>query len=150
MEKSKSFRIDALLAHEAHRIDRDASPGLCSASAGDSPVSCHRSETPSPRRTANGIHIQAGIIPKPGLLNFSHPGLTTLSQGSIPGMHPTPMYPFAALGGQHPAFTYPGFAQLAQPYPEHFKAAAMAGSFPIEHWLRAGMTIPRLGDYGGK
>ncbi|XP_041724842.2 motor neuron and pancreas homeobox protein 1 [Coregonus clupeaformis] len=144
MAKSKNFGIDALLAHEAHRMDRDSTPGLCSE---DSPVSCHRSETPSPQRTHNGIHIQTGIIPKPGLLNFSHPGLTQLSQGGIPGMYPAHMYRIAALGGQHPAFTYPGFAQPAQQYPEHLKVVAMAG-FPLEHWIRAGMMMPRLGDYG--
>ncbi|XP_029568268.1 motor neuron and pancreas homeobox protein 1 [Salmo trutta] len=134
MAKSKNFGIDALLAH---RVDRDSSPGLCSE---DNPFSCRRSETPSPRRTTSGIHIQTGIIPKPGLLNFSHHGLTQLSQGAIPGMYPTHMYPVAALGGQHTAFAYPGFAQ---PYPEHLKAAVMAG-FPLEHWIRAGMIIPRL------
>ncbi|CAB1329176.1 unnamed protein product [Coregonus sp. 'balchen'] len=138
MAKSKNFGIDALLAH---RVDRDSSPGLCSE---DSPVSCRRSETPSPRRTSNGIHIQTGIIPKPGLMNFAHQGLTQLSQGAIHGMYPTHMYPIAALGGQHTAFAYPGFAQ---PYPEHLKAAFMAG-FPLEHWIRAGMMMPRLGDYG--
>ncbi|XP_010902488.2 motor neuron and pancreas homeobox 2a [Esox lucius] len=140
MAKSKNFGIDALLAH---RVDRDSFPGLCSE---DNPVSCHRSETPSPRRTSNGIHIQAGLIPKPGVMNFSHTGLSQLSQGGFPGMYPTHMYPIAALGGQHPAFTYPGFAHLAQPYPEHLKAAAMSG-FPLEHWIRAGMVMPRLGDY---
>uniref|UniRef100_A0A4W5KT37 Motor neuron and pancreas homeobox 2a n=1 Tax=Hucho hucho TaxID=62062 RepID=A0A4W5KT37_9TELE len=126
MAKSKNFGIDALLAH---RVDRDSSPGLCSE---DSPFSCRRSETLSPRRTTSGIHIQTGIIPKPGLMNFSHQGLTQLSQGAIPGMYPSHMYPVAALGGQHTAFAYPSFAQ---PYPEHLKASVMAG-FPLEHWIR--------------
>ncbi|XP_038862431.1 motor neuron and pancreas homeobox protein 1-like [Salvelinus namaycush] len=137
MAKSKNFGIDALLAH---RVDRDSSPGLCSE---DQQFSCRRSETPSQRRTTSGIHIQTGIMPKPGLLNFSHQGLTQLSQGAIPGMYPTHMYPVAVLGGQHTAFAYPSFAQT---YPEHLKAAVMAG-FPLEHWIRAGMMIPRLGDY---
>ncbi|XP_035623511.2 motor neuron and pancreas homeobox protein 1-like [Oncorhynchus keta] len=138
MAKSKNFGIDALLAH---RVDRDSSPGLCSE---DNPFSCRRSETPSQRRATSGIHIQTGIIPKPGLLNFSHQGLTQLSQGAIPGMYPNHMYPVAALSGQHTAFAYPSFAQ---PYPEHLRAAVMAG-FPLEHWIRAGMMMPRLGDYG--
>ncbi|XP_031657668.1 motor neuron and pancreas homeobox protein 1 isoform X2 [Oncorhynchus kisutch] len=139
MAKSKNFGIDALLAH---RVDRDSSQGLCSE---DNPFSCRRSETQSQRRTTSGIHIQTGNIPKPGLLNFSHQGLTQLSQGAIPGMYPTHMYPVAALSGQHTAFAYPSFAQ---PYPEHLRAAVMAG-FPLEHWIRAGMMMPRLGDYGG-
>ncbi|XP_029507586.1 motor neuron and pancreas homeobox protein 1-like [Oncorhynchus nerka] len=138
MAKSKNFGIDALLAH---RVDRDSSPGLCSE---DNPFSCRGSETPSQRRTTSGIHIQTGMIPKPGLLNFSHQGLTQLSQGAIHGMYPTHMYPVAALSGQHTAFAYPSFAQ---PYPEHLRAAVMAG-FPLEHWIRAGMMMPRLGDYG--
>uniref|UniRef100_A0A4W5P1Z0 Motor neuron and pancreas homeobox 2a n=1 Tax=Hucho hucho TaxID=62062 RepID=A0A4W5P1Z0_9TELE len=141
MAKSKNFGIDALLAH---RVDRDSSPGLCFE---DSRVSYQPLETPSPQRTHNGIHIQTGMIHKPGLLNFSQPGLTQLCHGAIHGMYPSHMYRIAALGGQHPAFTSPGFAQHAQQYPEHLQAAAMAG-FPLEHWIRAGMMIPKLGDYG--
>lgn len=145
MEKSKNFRIDALLAEETHRGNREVSPGLNSDSPTGSPVSCRRADTPSPRGTA--LHLQPGIIPKPGLLNLPHPGLTSLPQGSIPGMYTAPMYPLSALGGQHPALAYSGFTQLAHPYPEHLKAAAMAGSLPLEHWIRAGIMLPRLPDY---
>ncbi|XP_056308812.1 motor neuron and pancreas homeobox 2b isoform X1 [Danio aesculapii] len=142
MEKSKNFRIDALLAEEPHRGNREVSPGLSSDSPTGSPVSCRRGDTPSPRGTPGAIHLQTGIIPKPGLLNLPHPGLT-----SIPGMYTTPMYPISALGGQHPALAYSGFTQLTQPYPEQLKAAAMAGSLPLEHWIRAGIMVPRLPDY---
>ncbi|ROI62488.1 Motor neuron and pancreas homeobox protein 1 [Anabarilius grahami] len=142
MEKSKNFRIDALLAEEPHRGTREVSPGLSSDSPTGSPVSCKRADTPSPRRTPGAIHLQTGIIPKPGLLNLPHPGLT-----SIPAMYTTPMYPISALGGQHPALAYSGFTQLTQPYPEQLKAAAMAGSLPLEHWIRAGIMVPRLPDY---
>ncbi|XP_051751069.1 motor neuron and pancreas homeobox 2b isoform X2 [Ctenopharyngodon idella] len=142
MEKSKNFRIDALLAEEPHRGTREVSPGLSSDSPTGSPVSCRRADTPSPRGTPGAIHLQTGIIPKPGLLNLPHPGLT-----SIPAMYTTPMYPISALGGQHPALAYSGFTQLTQPYPEHLKAAAMAGSLPLEHWIRAGIMVPRLPDY---
>ncbi|XP_056114668.1 motor neuron and pancreas homeobox 2b isoform X2 [Rhinichthys klamathensis goyatoka] len=138
MEKSKNFRIDALLAEEPHRGTREVSPGLSSDSPTGSPVSCRRADTPSPC----AIHLQTGIIPKPGLLNLPHPGLT-----SIPGMYTTPMYPISALGGQHPALAYSGFTQLTHPYPEQLKAAAMAGSLPLEHWIRAGIMVPRLPDY---
>ncbi|XP_035508142.1 motor neuron and pancreas homeobox 2b isoform X1 [Morone saxatilis] len=136
MEKSRNFRIDALLADETNRGSRDLSPGLNSDSPAGSPVSCRRGDTPSPR----AAHLQTGIIPKPGILNLPHPGLA-----SIPGMYPAPMYPLSALGGQHPAFAYTGFTQLTQTYPEHLKAAAMAGS--LEHWIRAGIMLPRLPDY---
>ncbi|KAL1282801.1 hypothetical protein QQF64_001604 [Cirrhinus molitorella] len=142
MEKSKNFRIDALLAEEPHRGNREVSPGLSSDSPTGSPVSCRRADTPSPRGTPGAIHLQTGIIPKPGLLNLPHPGLT-----SLPGMYTTPMYPISALGGQHPALAYSGFTHLTQPYPEQLKAAAMAGSLPLEHWIRAGIMVPRLPDY---
>ncbi|XP_056593537.1 motor neuron and pancreas homeobox 2b [Triplophysa dalaica] len=145
MEKSKNFRIDALLAEETHRGNREVSPGLSSDSPTGSPVSCRRADTPSPRGTT--LHLQPGIIPKPGLLNLPHPGLTSLHQGSIPGMYSAPMYPLSALGGQHPALAYSGFTQLMHPYPEQLKAAAMAGSLPLEHWIRAGIMLPRLPDY---
>uniref|UniRef100_M3ZI33 Motor neuron and pancreas homeobox 2b n=1 Tax=Xiphophorus maculatus TaxID=8083 RepID=M3ZI33_XIPMA len=143
MEKSQNFRIDALLADETNRGGRNVSPGLSSDSPGGSPVSCHRADTPSPR----GAHLQTGIIPKPSVLSFPHPGLASLTPGAIPGMYPAPMYPLSALGGQHPAFAYTGFTQLTQGYPEHLKAAAMAGPLPLEHWIRAGIMMPRMPDY---
>lgn len=137
MEKSRNFRIDALLADENNRGVRELSRD----SPAGSPISCRRADTPSPRAT----QLQTGIMPKPGILNLPHPGLA-----SIPGMYPAPMYPLSALGGQHPAFAYTGFTQLAQTYPEHLKAAALAGSLPLEHWIRAGIMIPRLPDYSCK
>lgn len=146
MEKSKNFRIDALLADETNRCGRDLSPGLSSDSPAGSPVSCRRADTPPPR----GAQLQTGIIPKQSVLNLPHPGLASLPQGAIPGMYPAPMYPLSALGGQHPAFAYTGFTHLSQTYPEHLKAAAMAGSLPLEHWIRAGLMMPRLPDYSCK
>lgn len=140
MEKSKNFRIDALLAD---KTARELSPGLSGDSPASSPVSCRRADTPSPR----AAHLQAGMIPKPGLLNLTHPGLAA----SIGGMYPSPMYPLSALGAHHPAFAYGGFTQLTQSgYPEHLKAAAIAGSLPLEHWIRAGIMMPRLPDYACK
>nr|XP_006636878.1 PREDICTED: motor neuron and pancreas homeobox protein 1-like [Lepisosteus oculatus] len=145
MEKSKNFRIDALLADEPHRAPPSPSSSPDSPT-GSSPVSCLRTETPSPRAPSGVIQLQTGIIPKPGLLNIPHPGLATLPQGALPGMYPAPMYPISALGAQHPAFTYAGFSHLTQQYPEHLKVAA-TGSFPIENWIRAGIMVPRLPDY---
>ncbi|XP_061565738.1 motor neuron and pancreas homeobox 2b [Cololabis saira] len=140
MEKSKNFRIDALLASETMRVGRDMSPGL-NDSPGGSPVSCRRADTPSPR----AAQLQGGILPKPSVLSLPHPGLASLSQSGIPGIYHAPMYPLSGLGGQHPAF-YTGFTQL-QSYPEQLKAAAAAGSLPLEHWIRAGIMMPRLPDY---
>lgn len=131
MERSKNFCIDALLADEGTRV-RELSPGLSSESPTGSPGS-----TPSPR----AAQLQTGLLSKPGVLNMPHAGLSAL-----PGLYPAPMYPLSALSAQHPAF-YSGFSQL-QTYPEHLKAAALAGSLPLEHWLRAGIMMPRLPDYG--
>ncbi|XP_005995859.1 motor neuron and pancreas homeobox 2a [Latimeria chalumnae] len=148
MEKSKNFRIDALLADEPSRPVQSASPqGLSPGSSAGSPGSCIRTETPSPRGTLGSAPLQTGIIPKPGLLNLPPPGLTALSQGTIPAMYPAPMYSIPALGAQHPAFSYAGFHHLHPPTPEHLKAAAAAGSFPLEHWIRAGIMVPRMPDY---
>lgn len=132
MEKSKNFCIDALLADEGTRVSRELSPSLSSDSPSGSPGS-----TPSPR----AAQLQSGLLSKPGVLNVPHPGLSAL-----PGLYPAPMYPLSALSAQHPAF-YSGFSQL-QTYPEHLKAAALAGSLPLEHWIRAGIMMPRLPDYG--
>ncbi|XP_058485679.1 motor neuron and pancreas homeobox 2b isoform X1 [Solea solea] len=145
MEKSKNFRIDALLADETNRCGRDLSPGQSSDSPAGSPLSCRRADTPSPRAT----QLQNGLIPKAGPLSLPHPGLASLQQSAIHGMYPAPMYPLSALSaaGQHPAFAYTGFTQLTQSYPDHLKAAAMAGHLPLEHWIRAGIMMPRLPDY---
>ncbi|XP_038577258.1 motor neuron and pancreas homeobox protein 1-like [Micropterus salmoides] len=152
MEKSKNFRIDALLAHDVEqRTDSDgASPGLYySRSPDGSPVSNRGSETPSPHpNTTNFSSAQPGVLSKSQLFNLSQSAFTALHQGGLLGMHPGSMYPLAALGGQHHAFIYPGFTQLVQPYPEQLKGATVAATHPLEPWIRAGMMIPRVGEYG--
>ncbi|XP_078539627.1 GS homeobox 1-like [Lissotriton helveticus] len=138
MENSRNFRIDALLAEAPPKSRPDASPpGLSPERSPGSPGM----EVPTHRAHAGSV---SHLIPKPGLLNLQPSGLTALSQGALPAMYPAPLYPLAA---QHPAFTYSGFAHLHQPSPEHLKAVAMAGSFPLEHWIRAGIVIPRLPDF---
>ena len=148
MDKSKNFRIDALLGAESRHFSRTGSPTHYGDSLEGKQVLCRQTETSPPRGTPGAIPIQNGIIPKPGLWNFTNPGITSLSQTSIPGMYPAPMFSLAPLGAQHPAFSYSGFTHM--PYPEHLKAAAMAGGFPLEHWIRAGMMMPRLADYNSK
>ncbi|XP_052421791.1 motor neuron and pancreas homeobox 2a [Carassius gibelio] len=143
MDKSRNFRIDALLSESSQRVVREDSPGLCTDGTDIEPATCKRTEhSPLPR----AYQLQTGVMPKSGMLNISHPGLMSLPQGSMQGMYPSPMYSITALGAQHPTFAYSGFAQ---PYPEHLKAAALSGSFPLEHWLRAGLIMPRLADYSG-
>ncbi|KAI3356474.1 hypothetical protein L3Q82_017688, partial [Scortum barcoo] len=145
MEKSRNFRIDALLAHDVEqRADSDgASPGLYySRSPAGSPVSTRGSETPSPHPHPSSS--SPSQLSKSQLFNLSQPGFTALHQGGLLGMHPGSVYPLAALGGQHPAFIYPGFPQLVHPYPEQLKGATL----PLEPWIRARMMIPRVGEYG--
>uniref|UniRef100_A0A672IGW4 Motor neuron and pancreas homeobox protein 1-like n=1 Tax=Salarias fasciatus TaxID=181472 RepID=A0A672IGW4_SALFA len=137
MEKSKNFRIDALLAHEAEqRTDRD-----------DSPESPRGSEPPSPHRSPANCPPAQQVLSKSHLFNLPHAGFTALHQVGLIGMHPGSMYPLTALGGQHPGFMYPNFTQLVQPYPEQLKGASMTGALPLEPWIRAGIMMPRLGEY---
>lgn len=152
MEKSKNFRIDALLAHDVEqRTDSDgASPVLYySKSSGKGPN--RGCEAPSPHvNPTRASPVQLGISTKPQLLNLSQSGFTSLHQDCVIGMQPGSVYPLAALGGQHPAFMDPGFTHLIQPFQERMKGAALTGTLPLEPWVRAGMIIPRLGEYGGE
>ncbi|XP_049584640.1 motor neuron and pancreas homeobox protein 1-like isoform X1 [Syngnathus scovelli] len=132
LEKSKSFRIEALLAHHA---DGDgASPEVAYSG---SPVHSPRSQTASP----NASQARPGMTPNAAVYNFPQAGFG----GGFLGVHPRSGYPLAAVGVQPPAFVYPGFPQLVQPYPGHLKAGSV---HPLEPWIRAGMMFPSLGDYG--
>lgn len=159
MEKSKNFRIDALLAHSVeHKADLGgASPTLYSSgsgssrSPGGSPGSHRASETPSPHpNPTNSSPAQQGAPAKAALFGAPQAGIAALHQAGLLGMHPGSMYHLAALRGQQHALMYPGFAQLVHPYPEPLKGAAMAASLPLEHWIRAGMMVPRVGEFGGE
>lgn len=151
MEKSKNFRIDALLALDVEQ--RTNGDGASSAfyygrSPGGSPGSNRGSETPSPHpRTTNYSPVQLGILTKSQLLNLTQSGVASLSQEALVGVHPGSVYPLAAFGGQHPAFMCPGVTQLVQPFQEQMRR--MIGTLPLEPYVSAGMMIPRLGEYGG-
>uniref|UniRef100_UPI0037E812E0 motor neuron and pancreas homeobox protein 1-like n=1 Tax=Semicossyphus pulcher TaxID=241346 RepID=UPI0037E812E0 len=151
VDKANNFRIDALLAHGVEqRTDSDgASPGLYySRSPGGTSMSPRGSETPSPHPNhTNSSPAHPGLLSKSQLVNLSQSGFAALHQGGLLGVHPGSMYPLAALGGQHHAFIYPGFTQLVHPYPEQLKVAA---AHPLEPWIRAGMMMPRVGEYGGE
>ncbi|GAA6110143.1 motor neuron and pancreas homeobox 2a [Tachysurus ichikawai] len=140
MDKSKNFRIDALLAGESQRR-RSRDSDVLDVEA----TLCKRPDS-SPVRSSASVLQQTGIVPKPGLLTIPHPGLSALSQGSLAGMYPGPVCSLSALGAQHAAFPYPAFAP---PHPEQLKAAAVAGHFPFEQWIRAGIMVPRLTDFNG-
>ena len=153
MEKSKNFCIDALLAHGAEqRTDVDgASTGVYYRSPGGSPLSLRRSDPPSPNPKArNSSSAPPDVQYKSQRVHLSQSGITALHHGGLLGMHPGSVYSLAALEGQRRGFLYPGFAQLLQPYPEQLKSAAMAAGLPLEHWIRAGMMVPGVGEYGGK
>uniref|UniRef100_A0A3Q0S3U3 Homeobox domain-containing protein n=1 Tax=Amphilophus citrinellus TaxID=61819 RepID=A0A3Q0S3U3_AMPCI len=146
MEKSKNFRIDALLAHNVdQRTDVDSvSPGLYDSKIPED----GGSETPSPHlNSLNSSPAQSEVLSKSHLFNLSQSGFTALHQAGLIGMHPGSMYPMAALGGQHPALLYPRFTQLLQPYPEQMQGVTTAGTLPLEPWIRAGMMMPRLREY---
>lgn len=143
MEKSQNFRIEALLAEEPARSATP--PGLSPGSPAASPGPAGRSDTPSPRAPpATASLAPSGFVPKPGLLHLPGPGL-----GALPALYPPAVYSLPSLGGQHPAFAYTGIPHLPPPGAEHLKAA-VAGSFPLEHWIRAGVLVPRLSDFHGK
>ncbi|KAL4609056.1 motor neuron and pancreas homeobox protein 1-like [Arapaima gigas] len=122
VEKCKSFRIDALLADESHRANKDCSP--------------------APHGPPRIGHPDATVGTKLGLLDLPHLRLVPLPPGSPPGMFPVSTCPASAL-------SHPGFPLLAQARGDHLKAGAlMAGSLPPESWIRAGIVAPPLRNYG--
>ncbi|XP_053732744.1 motor neuron and pancreas homeobox 1-like [Synchiropus splendidus] len=119
MEKSRNFRIDALLAPAVQ-------------SGPPAPRSRSPAGSPEPRAVARS----QSKCPL-----FSLSGVPALTPGGFLGLHP--------LAAQHPAFMHPGFTQLLQPYPEPLRTAAATGAHPLEPWIRAGMMMtPRAGEFG--
>lgn len=147
MEKSKNFRIDALLAHDAaHRTDRErASPGLFYSRSPD-PASACASESTSPQ--TNPSSAQPGVLSKPSVFSLSQSGLGVLHQAGLIRTYPAEsVNQLAALGSQPPALVYPSFTQLLQPFTEQMQGGT---NLALEPWIRAGLVMPRLGEYGGE
>ncbi|XP_069816606.1 motor neuron and pancreas homeobox protein 1 isoform X2 [Dendropsophus ebraccatus] len=166
MEKSKNFRIDALLAIDPPKPQ--TSPlslvtSLSSSSLSSSPPSEHpelRTDSPSPPRTC-------GLLPKPGFLSsHQHPG-------AMMGIHPPggtgiphqalyghPVYGYSAAAaalaaGQHPALPYPYSAQIQGAHHAHHvdPMKISAGTFQLDQWLRAstaGMMLPKMADFNSQ
>ncbi|KAL3040359.1 motor neuron and pancreas homeobox protein 1 [Trematomus bernacchii] len=169
MEKSKNFRIDALLAVDSPKVQTSPLALVTSLSSSSSSslsiptsgsmdslraeslrVDSLRTETPSPPRISS-----CGLIPKPGFLNSPHSmlGLHHQSTGGIPTQalygHPMYSYSAAALAGQHPALSYS--------YPSHHHHSdpikLTASTFQLDHWLRvstAGMMLPKMSDFNSQ
>ncbi|XP_053323701.1 motor neuron and pancreas homeobox protein 1 [Spea bombifrons] len=165
MEKSKNFRIDALLAIDPPKAQTSplalvTSLSSSSLSTSGSPPSEHtdslRTETPSPPRTC-------GLVPKPGFLNsHQHPGsmLGLHPQGGtgIPPQalygHPVYSYSAALAAGQHPALSYP-YSQMHGTHHSHplDPIKISAGTFQLDQWLRAstaGMMLPKMADFNSQ
>ncbi|XP_036792509.1 motor neuron and pancreas homeobox protein 1-like isoform X1 [Oncorhynchus mykiss] len=158
MEKSKNFRIDALLAVDPPKVQ--TSPLALVTSLSSSSISSSgsvpnselnadslRNETPSPPRIS-----PSGLIPKPGFLNSPHSmlGLHPQSSAGIPpqALYGPPMYTYSL--GQHPAlsYSYPHGSHHHHPCSDSLKLSA--GTFQLDHWLRvstAGMMLPKMPDF---
>ncbi|XP_034416319.1 motor neuron and pancreas homeobox protein 1 [Cyclopterus lumpus] len=164
MEKSKNFRIDALLAVDTPKAQTSPlalvtslsssipSSGSVAATELTSRVDSLRTETPSPPRISN-----CGLIPKPGFLNSPHSmvGLHPQSPAGIPAHalygHPMYSYSAAALAGQHPGLSY------SYPHGSHHHHSdpikLTASTFQLDHWLRvstAGMMLPKMSDFNSQ
>ncbi|KAM8881623.1 motor neuron and pancreas homeobox protein 1 [Synchiropus picturatus] len=170
MEKSKNFRIDALLAVDTPKVQ--TSPlALVTSLSSSSPSSSItaseltttsssggeslRTETPSPPRIPT-----CGLIPKPGFLNSAHSmvGLHPQSSAGIPAQalygHPMYTYSAAAMAGQHPALSYSSYPHGGA---HHHHAGdpikLTASTFQLDHWLRvstAGMMLPKMSDFNSQ
>ncbi|XP_036374094.1 motor neuron and pancreas homeobox protein 1 [Megalops cyprinoides] len=163
MEKSKNFRIDALLAVDPPKVQTSplalvtslsssslSSSGSAPASELNTSTDSLRTETPSPPRISS-----CGLIPKPGFLNSPHSSMVGLHPQSTAGIPPQalyghPMYTYSAAAlGQHPAlsYSYPHGSHHHHPS-ESIKLTA--GTFQLDHWLRvstAGMMLPKMPEF---
>ncbi|KAM6976861.1 motor neuron and pancreas homeobox protein 1 [Aplochiton taeniatus] len=169
MEKSRNFRIDALLAVDPPKVQTSplalvtslSSSSISSSGSVPSASELHantdslRTETPSPPRISS-----CGLIPKPGFLNSPHNmvGLHPQSTAGIPpqALYGHPMYTYSAAAlGQHPALSYSyqhGSHHHHHHHPDSIKLTA-ASTFQLDHWLRvstAGMMLPKMPDFNSQ
>uniref|UniRef100_A0A8C4XI44 Homeobox protein HB9 n=1 Tax=Erpetoichthys calabaricus TaxID=27687 RepID=A0A8C4XI44_ERPCA len=168
MEKSKNFRIDALLAVDPPKVQTSPlalvtslsstslpSPGGVSTSDLNGSADSLRTETPSPPRIS-----ACGLIPKPGFLTVPHSNMVGLHPQSTTGIpsqalygHPMYTYSAAALG-QHPALSY-SYPQIHGSHQHHPSdpIKLTPGTFQLDHWLRvstAGMMLPKMSDFNSQ
>ncbi|XP_077159948.1 motor neuron and pancreas homeobox protein 1 [Paroedura picta] len=179
MEKSRNFRIDALLAAEPPKppagpstaqaaplaLLASASPpasrasSAASGSSGASPPAApegtlRRRRSPSPARLLGGPCGLGG--PKGGCLGAGGGG-----GGGGPPHAALGLPPPAALYGPPPVYGYPAalasqHPALAYPYAQPPAAEPLklaAGTFQLDQWLRAstaGMILPKMPDFGAQ
>ncbi|XP_076828890.1 motor neuron and pancreas homeobox protein 1 [Brachyhypopomus gauderio] len=156
MEKSKNFRIDALLAVDPPKVQTSPLALVTSlsssslSSSGSGPASDLnpnpeplRTETPSPPRITS-----CGLIPKPGFLSSPHAGMIGLHPQGSGSVYGHPMYTYPAALGQPPSLSY-----SYPPGAHHHPADSLkltASTFHLDHWLRvstAGMMLPKIPDF---
>ncbi|XP_037613344.1 motor neuron and pancreas homeobox protein 1 [Sebastes umbrosus] len=163
MEKSKNFRIDALLAVDTPKVQTSPLALVTSMSSSISNQSSSggseltgaeslRTETPSPPRISS-----CGLIPKPGFLNSPHSmlGLHPQSTAGIPAqaLYGHPMYTYSALAGQHPALSYSSYPHSSHHHHHTDPIKLTASTFQLDHWLRvstAGMMLPKMSDFNSQ
>ncbi|KAG5268231.1 hypothetical protein AALO_G00209760 [Alosa alosa] len=164
MEKSKNFRIDALLAVDPPKVQTSplalvtsmsssslSSSGSVNGSDLNTSTESLRTESPSPPRISS-----CGLIPKPGFLNSSHSSMVGLhsQSSSIPpqALYGHPMYYSAAALGQHPALSY-SYPHTSHHHHPNDTLKLTAGTFQLDHWLRvstAGMMLPKMPDFNAQ
>ncbi|XP_054988412.1 motor neuron and pancreas homeobox protein 1 [Sorex araneus] len=169
MEKSKNFRIDALLAVDPPRAASAQSAPLALVTSGPagSPAAPEpppappaerppRAQSPSPPRL---LPAPCALLPKAGFAGGGGPAgglaLGLHPGGAQPALYGHPVYGYsaaaAALAGQHPALAYP-YPQVPGAHPaDPLKLGA--GTFQLDQWLRAstaGMILPKMPDFNSQ
>ncbi|XP_019514632.1 PREDICTED: motor neuron and pancreas homeobox protein 1 [Hipposideros armiger] len=176
MEKSKNFRIDALLAVDPPRAasaqtaplalvtslaTAASGPGGGGASSGAS-GSCSPASSEPPAAPADHSAAAAAAAAAGGLALGLHPGGAQGGAGlpAQAALYGHPVYGYsaaaaaAALAGQHPALSYP-YPQVQGAHPAHPADPIKlgAGTFQLDQWLRAstaGMILPKMPDFNSQ
>nr|XP_033790166.1 motor neuron and pancreas homeobox protein 1 [Geotrypetes seraphini] len=155
MEKSKNFRIDALLAADPPKAQTSPLALVTSLSSPSGSPPSEHADCPSPPRLG-----ACGLLPKPAFLGGG--AQQAGAAGTLMGLHPQgaalyghPVYSYAAAAlaaGQHPALSYSYAAHLQGAHPAD-PIKLSAGTFQLDQWLRAstaGMMLPKMPDFNAQ
>ncbi|XP_006887751.1 PREDICTED: motor neuron and pancreas homeobox protein 1-like [Elephantulus edwardii] len=131
MEKSKNFRIDALLAVDPPKA----------ASAQTSPLALVTSLAAATAGHGGGGGGGGAGLPAQATL-YGHPvyGYSAAAAAALAGQHPALSYSYSQVQGAHPAHP-------ADPI------KLSAGTFQLDQWLRAstaGMILPKMPDFNSQ